>query len=208
MPETWVDRTRNRMQMLGTAQEQLAARLGCTRGAVGHYLSGRRDPTLDQLSNIARCLDVSPAWLFFGISETEVREEPPGYSSIAQSIPITGTTETGAHKKQLGHIEVPKPTANSYALIATGARWAPRIYAGEAVLIEPDLDPEPGDEVLINHLGEIKLYNLIKKTGKQITVGDFEGKNKRYILEQSDIKYVHTIIAVFRTNKVINNPDK
>lgn len=193
------------MQMLGTAQEQLAARLGCTRGAVGHYLSGRRNPTLDQLSNIARCLDVSPAWLFFGISDKEVREEPPGYRSIAQSLPITGTTETGASKKQLGHIEVPRPTANSYALIATRAKWAPRIYEGEAVLIDPDVNPEPGDEVLINHLGEIKLFNLIKKTGKQITVGDFEGKNRRYILKQGDIKYIHTIIAVFRTNKVINN---
>ena len=203
MTETWMDRAKSQMQMLGTAQEELAVKLGCTRGAVGHYLAGRRTPTLSQLDKIAKCLDVKTAWLLYGISETEIGEKHLDYSSYGHFIPITGTTETGARKKILGHIKAARPTPESYALLAIGTRWSPRIYEGEAVLIDPELNPDPGDEVLIMHSGEIRLCNLIKKTDKQITVSNIGGDNKRYLLAQKGIQYIHVIVAIFRMNKVI-----
>ena len=100
MTKSWMDRARSQMQHLSIPQEKLAIDLGCTRGAVGHYLSGRRNPTLEQLNKIAQLLKVNPAWLLYGLSEEGIREEHARYTSV-NLVPITGTTETGGGKKIL-----------------------------------------------------------------------------------------------------------
>lgn len=198
MTESWIDRARNQMQLLSIPQEKLATNLGCTRGAVGHYLSGRRNPTLEQLDKIAQLLSVSPAWLLYGLSEKSIQEEHAKYTTV-NLVPITGTTETGSGKKILGHLNVPKATPGSYALMATSADWAPRIHEGEAIFLVPEQKPEPGDEILIKHLDNLNFCNLIKQSAKQLTVSDLANANHRYVLKKKDINFVHTIIAVFRT---------
>jgi len=48
-------------------QDDLIPVLGVnTRGAVGHYLTGRREPSLAQIEDLARFLDVSIDWLLTG----------------------------------------------------------------------------------------------------------------------------------------------
>ena len=54
------------MEELGFTQEELAQKLGITRGAITHYLSGRRVPPLKQFHRLASVLGVDPAWLQFG----------------------------------------------------------------------------------------------------------------------------------------------
>jgi transcriptional regulator with XRE-family HTH domain len=51
------------MSELGVTQDQLAQELGVTRGAVGHYLNGRREPSLEQMAIIARKLNMTVAEL-------------------------------------------------------------------------------------------------------------------------------------------------
>ena len=53
MGETWIDRVRQWMTASGTSQGSLARALDCTRGAVGHYLAGRRQPTLAQMEQLS-----------------------------------------------------------------------------------------------------------------------------------------------------------
>lgn len=201
MTETWMDRAKNQMQRLSIHQEGLAANLGCTRGAIGHYLSGRRKPTLEQLDKIAQLLNVNPAWLLYGQSREGIQEEYTKYT-IINLVPITGTTETGGGKKILGHLNVPKTTSGSYALMATSADLAPRIHEGEVIFLVPEQEPEPGDEILIQHLDNLKFCNLIKQVGKEMTVSDLANANHRHVLKKKDISFVHTIIAVFRTGNI------
>lgn len=62
--DTWYHRARSEMKEKSITQESLTSVLGVsTRGAVGHYLSGRRDPSPKQLVNLAGVLDVSVGWL-------------------------------------------------------------------------------------------------------------------------------------------------
>lgn len=49
----WYDRAKARAKELGVTQEQIADWLELTRGAVGHYLSGRREPEFHDLKIIA-----------------------------------------------------------------------------------------------------------------------------------------------------------
>ncbi|WP_445083930.1 helix-turn-helix domain-containing protein [Candidatus Vondammii sp. HM_W22] len=54
MRRNWFDRAKECMKLAGVSQGTIAEALGCTRGAVGHYLSGRRNPTLSQFGNNCR----------------------------------------------------------------------------------------------------------------------------------------------------------
>lgn len=68
--EPWYVRAKKVMKSKGITQESLINALGVTtRGAVGHYLSGRRDLSTDQLRDLATCIDVSLDWLLTGIGE-------------------------------------------------------------------------------------------------------------------------------------------
>lgn len=65
--ETWQDRVRSVMKEQGVTQDALTDVLGVsTRGAVGHYLSGRREPSAAQLQSLAQFLNVNLSWLLTG----------------------------------------------------------------------------------------------------------------------------------------------
>lgn len=68
--QTWTTRLKERMKALKMTQEMLANKLGITRGAIGHYLSGRRSPPMEHFEKLASVLKTSPAWLQYGLSTT------------------------------------------------------------------------------------------------------------------------------------------
>lgn len=49
----WYEKARLALKRKGIRYIDLAAVLGCTEGAVGHYLRGRREPTVETLRIIA-----------------------------------------------------------------------------------------------------------------------------------------------------------
>jgi len=66
----WFDRAKKIMKDKGITQDDLIVYLGVkTRGAVGHYLTGRREPNAEQLAVLAKKLDCSLDWLVTGNSE-------------------------------------------------------------------------------------------------------------------------------------------
>jgi SOS-response transcriptional repressor LexA len=67
MQNTWYERAKARMEELGLKQRDLIDVFGVeTRGAVGHYLSGRRKPKPDQLAALAAKLEWSLDRLMYG----------------------------------------------------------------------------------------------------------------------------------------------
>lgn len=52
------------MELSGLTRARVAGDLGVTRGAVTHWLAGRRDPTLDNLAKFAALCGVSLETLF------------------------------------------------------------------------------------------------------------------------------------------------
>src|SRR3990167_8203680 len=68
---TWSIRVKSRMKELGMTQEMLAGKMGVTRGAITHYLAGRRMPPLKQFQKLAAILKADPAWLQFGTARAK-----------------------------------------------------------------------------------------------------------------------------------------
>lgn len=70
MQKGWSERTRSLMKERGITQEQLTAVLGVrSKGAVSHYLSGRRSLSVDQAASLAVYLRCSLDWLVLGKPE-------------------------------------------------------------------------------------------------------------------------------------------
>lgn len=84
---TWQDLVKSRMKELDVTQEKLAEQLGKTQGAIGHWLNGRREPGVDDISNIMKVL---------GIDEISLYRD-----GFAKTLPTEGDnfTYAGSYKK-------------------------------------------------------------------------------------------------------------
>lgn len=56
----WNEAVKARMSELHITQEQLAERIGVTQGGLGHWLNGRREPSLDTINRILGELGIPP----------------------------------------------------------------------------------------------------------------------------------------------------
>ncbi|MES9881636.1 MAG: helix-turn-helix transcriptional regulator [Sedimenticola sp.] len=202
MAHGWIDRTKDRMKMTGISQEALANALGCTRGAVGHYLAGRRNPTLSQLEVIADTLNQDPRWLVFGDSSGQVRDSSANYQSTSQGsqeLVICGTTTSGATHQLLGKLNMTAYVNNTYGLVVEGIDWAPRLYEGEVVVLSRVQEPMPGDEVLVNyHNGRRDLLSLVRHQGALVILDSLTDPRSRKITPLTEIESIHRILALLR----------
>jgi len=61
---TWIRRAKRIMHEKHLTQTDIAPSMGkTTRGAIGHYFTGRSQPSIDQLEGLAKFLGVSLSWL-------------------------------------------------------------------------------------------------------------------------------------------------
>lgn len=65
---TATKRIKLRMKELQLTQAELADKIGISRGAITHYLAGRRIPRHEQFLKLAEVLECNPSWLQYGNS--------------------------------------------------------------------------------------------------------------------------------------------
>lgn len=58
-------RLRQKRELLGLSQQQVAAQIGMTRANYGHIETGRNEPNMEQMEAIASALKVKPELNFF-----------------------------------------------------------------------------------------------------------------------------------------------
>ena len=159
---SWVERIKSRMQELDLTHEDLAAKLGITRGAVTHYLTGRRVPPLRQFQKLAVVLKTDPAWLQFGTTSTVQQKGSASSKKEAKPevkyhpIPML-TWEKLATKKELKsnehlpHLFTDKP--HWYALrvqgdAMVGTKGNKSFHEGDIIVVDPDKTAKQGDFVV------------------------------------------------------------
>lgn len=59
------------MKEVGETQNSLSEKLDMTQGGLQHWLSGSREPSLENIIRIAGLLRCSPAWLLLGMTEED-----------------------------------------------------------------------------------------------------------------------------------------
>lgn len=63
MKTLWYDLVKTRLSVLGMSQAELSEKLGVTQGGMGHWLNGRRNPSLQEIGKIFDILGIKGASL-------------------------------------------------------------------------------------------------------------------------------------------------
>ncbi|OGT63254.1 MAG: hypothetical protein A3E85_06080 [Gammaproteobacteria bacterium RIFCSPHIGHO2_12_FULL_45_12] len=163
---TWANRIRLRIKELGLTQEELAAKLGITRGAVTHYLACRRVPPLAQFHKIATVLKTTPAWLQFGVSPSDTKAATPSNNTkvdkVYNRVPIISweqaaknhdgrTIIEAKNSEHLPHFYTDQ--AHWYALRVKGDAMTTSsgdksFHDGDIIIIDVERKPKHGDFVI------------------------------------------------------------
>jgi len=159
----WSTRLKERMKALKMTQEILASKMGITRGAITHYLSERRTPSLLQFKKLSAVLKTNPAWLQYGLSTTQEpksknkKSEPIRYPlPILPWNTITDFIDTRKRNTEIAewvpHFFTDQP--HWYALRVIGdAMKAPSgnsksFHEGDLIIVDPDKTAANGSYVV------------------------------------------------------------
>lgn len=162
MKMTWYDLAKERMKALGVTQEDIAVHLGITKGAVSHWLNGRRQPTLQEISAIFNRLGIKdPVFNTDGTFSLQHGENPdtlppepqysyPLFTSVqAGSFGAVGSYTEQDAKDWIGTTKKASDMAfwlvvEGHSMTApTGSR--PSFPEGMLILVDPAEDVVSGD---------------------------------------------------------------
>lgn len=220
MEQDWLDIAKRRMKKLGITQDDLKGPLGVkTRGAVGHYLAGRREMSAEQLRALATALEWSVDQLLTGGQSREgdqtesVAVLEPISDIVLRHVPIVGTTQAGpdAHWEELGYpvgygeeyVDTPSFDRNAYALRVRGGSMGLRIREGEAVVVSPNSEAMPGEEVVVKtHDGRVMVKELAYRRRGEIALDSIGVGYDRIVLREQEIEFMHAVVSIVPASRI------
>jgi phage repressor protein C with HTH and peptisase S24 domain len=197
----WYEKAKRLMKEKGITQDDLIPVFDVkTRGAVGHYLNGRRQPDPDKLAAFANRLDCRIDDFFNDGEKTEaiVCESTDIVSErSAEYLPVNMGyfhLQAGVTGYSIEFYEDIKPPiffhatwfhANGYKpkkLVACkikGDSMEPRLFAGDVVIINTDDNtPIDGKVFAVNYEGELVIKRLIRDGGQWYLSSDNPDKTR------------------------------
>lgn len=150
-------RVKQMLKEKGMTQAQLARLVGTKQQTISYICNDDRPATTSRYSTkIAEILGVNPSWLATGQGSPYDQTVPihvEGVSVRATQVPLLTSTEvpaflSGSHKERGGAVVTDRVhSPGAFALEIEGDSMSPRFKDGDTVVIDPLIDPEPGDYV-------------------------------------------------------------
>ncbi len=196
-------------------QVELAQLLGIDKQNVNHLLHGRtKRIKLEYAMNLAPLLNINPYWLANGTEpvyidksqrndKSTVLEDGPPLISL-RAVPVVGSVQAGDNgllqETQYpvglgeGYLEWPTKDANAYALRVRGDSMEPRVRSGEFVIVEPNLKPDSGDDVVAIFKDGRRMLKrlLVKKDGEFMLASINETHNTITVFEE-ELEALHLV---------------
>lgn len=166
--KTYAERIRRLRKGRGLSQEELAARLGVSRSAVGMYETGKREPDFATGEAIADLFDVEMDYLM-GRSPVERRgfsPVPPGFERpLMQQVPLIGRIACGqpitAEENLEGYVQAPADRAIDFALVCHGDSMIDAgIHDGDTAYFRKQPQVENGQIAAVRIGGEATLKRV------------------------------------------------
>ncbi len=159
------DRIKSIIDEAGGNISKVSAAAGTTDEEVAAWLSGKTQQIgVDQAVALQEAFGINSVWLMLGKgSRTTAVRYNDAYEPIPvtgwRGVPVVGMAQLGDNgfwadvEYPVGHgdgfVDVPSKDKDAYALRCKGDSMRPRIKDGEFVVVEPNREIEPGDEVLV-----------------------------------------------------------
>lgn len=199
-----------------TAQT-LASVSGVGLEVASQWLAGEGQTlTLDQAVAIQKTYGVNAVWLIKGKGDPGVAvryadEYRPIPITNWKPIPVLGMAQLGdnGHWSDLeypvghgdGYVDFPSRDPDAYALRCVGDSMRPRIRDGEFVIIEPNHEPEPGDDVLVKSIdGRVMVKTFLYKRAGRIHLVSINEAHPSVAIAQEEIEKMHYVVAYTRAS--------
>lgn len=159
----------------GWNQTQLGEAVGRTKANIGHWETGKHAPSVEQVAQISNATGYPLPPMGAQVSSiqdflsSEVGE-PLAIKSM-RLLPLVGEVKGGddgyleEFQYPVGHgeglIEYPTSDPNAYALRVRGDSMHPRYRAGEFVVVEPNIEWQEGDDVVVAFTNGRKMLKQI-----------------------------------------------
>lgn len=168
----WYEIAKQRIDELGLNQEKLAEHLGVTKGAVSHWLNGRRNPTLQEIGEVFQYLGVkdvtfNPDGTFSVGSISESKPELPQYAyPLFTTVQAGQFAEVGTFTERDAQAWVAttrKASNDAFWLEVSGHSMTapqgvrPSFPEGMLILVDPAEDVEPGDFCVASVFGDTEV---------------------------------------------------
>lgn len=161
-------RIKSAREDLKLTKRELAKRIGVHESSINKYEKGLVDIPLSKISELARVLKVTEAYL---MGWEEKSEQPPQ----GLQIPVLGTVAAGipisAVEDILDYEEVPQSWENQgefFALKIKGDSMEPRMESGDVVIVKQQSDANSGDTVIVLVNGDDATCKKLQKTDNGI----------------------------------------
>jgi transcriptional regulator with XRE-family HTH domain len=154
--DTLAERLRKARERATLTQVAVAKRLEITSASISNWEQGRNEPERDKLIQLSREYRVNPLWLTWGIGdiENELGTDSVGFRSHRGRPVPRLELQTAVLERFIQEV----PVVDFHTYFDCGPRSfvveikdksnAPGFSAGDAVVIDPDEQPMPGDWVL------------------------------------------------------------
>ena len=161
-------RIKSAREDLKLTKRELAKRIGVHESSINKYEKGLVDIPLSKISELARVLKVTEAYL---MGWEEKSEQPPQ----GLQIPVLGTVAAGipisAVEDILDYEEVPQSWENQgefFALRIKGDSMQPKMDDGDVVIVRQQSDANSGDTVIALVNGDDATCKRLQKTDNGI----------------------------------------
>ena len=192
-------------------QAELGEAIGIGKSSISEWESGKRSPDIDKVKDIAKALNVTPAYLM-GWDEPSPASRP--LPVVPDAIPYTpaplvrvaGAVRCGpgglAIEEDLGYERADVPSSKGYIYLrATGDSMAPQICEGDLALVHLQPDVESGELAVVVIDGEEgMLKRVIKREGALILQSFNASVEPRIVVGESlnDVMIVGKVVQTVR----------
>lgn len=187
-------RIKSAREDLKLTKRELAKRIGVHESSINKYEKGLVDIPLSKISELARVLKVTEAYLMGWEEKSE--QKPQGLK-----IPVLGTVAAGipisAVEDILDYEEIPLSWKNQgefFALKIKGDSMEPRMESGDVVIVKQQSDANSGDTVIVLVNGDDATCKKLQKTDNGIMLVSTNPKYPPMFYSLDDIKTKPVVI--------------
>ena len=187
-------RIKSAREDLKLTKRELAKRIGVHESSINKYEKGLVDIPLSKISELARVLKVTEAYL---MGWEEKSEQPPQ----GLQIPVLGTVAAGipisAVEDILDYEEVPQSWEGQgefFGLRIKGDSMEPRMESGDVVIVKQQSDANSGDTVIVLVNGDDATCKRLQKTDNGIMLVSTNSKYPPMFYSNEDIRTKPVVI--------------
>lgn len=187
-------RIKSAREDLKLTKRELAKRIGVHESSINKYEKGLVDIPLSKISELARVLKVTEAYLMGWEEKTPQTQQGlqiPVLGTVAAGIPISAVEDI------LDYEEVPQSWESQgefFGLRIKGDSMEPRMESGDVVIVRQQADANSGDTVIVLVNGDDATCKRLQKTDNGIMLVSTNPKYPPMFYSTEDIQTKPVVI--------------